>query len=120
MNTLVADGHSITFDWTESISQSMNGKMFSNGDFEDLVYKDIEGVRSADCVVCYPVTGLSPGAMFEVGVAVSFGIPVFVLASSSYNPYHFFFNHQLIATITGVDNLLIALREMQEREKVLT
>jgi nucleoside 2-deoxyribosyltransferase len=119
MNTLVADGHSITFDWTESISQSMDGKMFSNGDFEDLVYKDIEGVRSADCVVCYPVTGLSPGAMFEVGVAVASGIPVFVLASSSYNPYHFFFNHPFVTVIHGVDSLLLALREMR-RERGLT
>lgn len=85
------EGHTITFDWTQTVEQHGNDGGLDPKKIEfrrDCAEKDMKGVLSADAVVMIAHPRLC-GTLIEVGMAIAWDIPVFILGELERNSVFF-------------------------------
>lgn len=115
METLEADGHVITFDWTRDVELLGPGgeKLRRNGPLtvddeaklKACAEADANGVTEAHVIVVLSYPGLV-GTLIETGIAVSRNIPVFFIGTPPPTIFTYLSNvHTLPAGFKGLDQL---------------
>lgn len=83
MSVLREQGHSITFDWTNTEAFDENGQLkhhrCTRAENVAYAYKDLHGVREADILVLC-ADALLAGAYIEMGYALAFEREIYVVA----------------------------------------
>jgi len=95
-------GHTITHDWT---FDSEDG--FTKEQLRTLAFKDVEGVKNADCVILRSDPKTSVGCCIELGIAIAESIPVIIIDHGGIVPSHFFVkNIEFIKVVNSLDEAL--------------
>lgn len=81
MNEFEADGHVITFDWTQETEEGIAPEKLREH-VVGCAFKDADGVEAADAVIVFPhATG--QGLYWETGMAYGLGKPIIVINDDS-------------------------------------